>query len=108
MSLLRLDFSSFTGLRIARLIEAFSVRDDNHLTRRSHLKTLSLWSHREPFRRLPAFVATLGHGWGARPTQALPERSGGCDPFPRNDSLSQGLGTWTSAGWSLITWFLCR
>jgi hypothetical protein len=36
------------------------------------------------------------------------ERSGECDPFPRNDSQSQGLGTWTNTDWSLITWFLYR
>src|SRR2546421_6542381 len=53
-------------------------------------------------------VVELAHDWAPERTSAGPERREGCDPFPRNDSLSQGLGTWTSKSWSLITWFLCR
>ena len=41
-------------------------------------------------------LATTTVGWVPDRTPGGPKRSGGCDPFPRNDSLSQGLGTWTN------------
>jgi hypothetical protein len=42
-------------------------------------------------------VGTLGHEWVPERTPEGAQRSGACDPFPRNDSSSQGLGTWTNS-----------
>jgi hypothetical protein len=42
-------------------------------------------------------VGRLGHEWVPERTPAGAKRNGACDPFPRNDSLSQGLGTWTNS-----------
>ena len=41
-------------------------------------------------------AGTLGHEWVPERTPEGAKRSGACDPFPRNDSLSQGFGTWTN------------
>jgi hypothetical protein len=38
----------------------------------------------------------LGHEWVPERTPEGAKRSEACNPFPRNDSLSQGLGTWTN------------
>ena len=41
-------------------------------------------------------VGTSGHEWVPERTPVGAKRSGACNPFPRNDSSSQGLGTWTN------------